>query len=210
MIDYFKHPYCSNSALNALAAELGILPEIKGDRFEAYRLGTLFDAVVTEPQKIDLIRMKITDSEYSFTKEEYQTAKIMKASLESNAFYKIFISRKPDFQKEVYVDNFQFDGFTLNMRAKLDYYIPGIVSDLKSTVASSQKAFENSVELFGYHRQMWLYCKLTESKRAMIFGVSKKKPHKVFVFKIKEGDNLWAKAEKQINYLAFKYYMMKS
>lgn len=208
MTDYFSHPYCSNSTLNALGQELGMFPEIKGDREEAYRIGSLFDAVVTEPHKIDLIQNRILDTEYSFTKEEYKNALAMQKSLMNHPLFLSFVMAGPDFQKEVYEEDFEFNGFSLSMRAKLDFYLNGIVGDLKSTVATSQKGFNDSVELFGYHRQMWLYCKLTKAKRAVLFGVQKSRPHKVYVFQIQEGDSLWRKAEQEITVLAYKYYLM--
>lgn len=208
-MNYFDHPYCSNSSLTALGIELGILPEFGGDKENAYRMGSLFDAVVTEPHKLDLFSNQIQETDYSFTKEEYATCKAMKKSLEANSIYQTFLLQKPNFQKEAYVENFQFDGFTLNMRGKLDYFIPGMVADLKSTACTSQNAFENACKQFGYYRQMWLYCKLTGVKRAIIFGVSKTKPHSVFIVKLAEGDDKWIEGEKEINQLAFKYFMLK-
>lgn len=209
MLDYFAHPFCSNSKLTALAQELGLIPEYGGDANEAYRIGSLFDAVITEPDKLDLIRGIIFGTDYEFTSEEYKACIDMKKSLERNSIYKTFLGFNPNYQKEIYQENFDFGEFKLNMRAKLDYFIPGMVADLKSTVANSQKAFENACDLFGYWRQMWLYCQLTKSKKAMIFGVSKMKPYKVFVVNINEGDDNWKKGEREIKELAFKYYLMK-
>ena len=206
---YFDHPFCSNSSLTALGQELGILPSFGGDKENAYRMGSLFDAVVTEPHKIDLYQMTIAETDYTFTNEELATCKAMKKKLEENKIYQTFLLQNPNFQKEAYIENFPFDGFTLNMRGKLDFFIAGMVVDLKSTACTSQKAFENACEQFGYYRQMWLYCKLTNVKRAMIFGVSKAKPHDVFIVKLAEGDDKWNDGEKQINKLAFKYYMTK-
>ena len=207
---YFDHPYCSNSMLTALGQELGLLPEFGGDKENAYRMGSLFDAIVTEPDKIDLIQMKILYSEYSFSQGEYEQCKKMKRNLELNPIYKTFLLQNPDFQKEVYVEDFEFDGFKLNMRAKLDYFITGMVADLKSTACTNQKSFENACVQFGYHRQMWLYCKLTGVKRAMIFGVSKVKPHNVFIVKMSENDDNWKAGEREITKLAYKYYMLKN
>ena len=95
------------------------------------------------------------------------------------------------------------------MRAKLDYFLPGMVADLKSTAATSQRAFEAACEQFGYWRQMVLYCRLTGAKKAMIFGVSKAAPYGVFVVHLKEGDERWKAGERQLNQLAFKYYLSK-
>lgn len=207
---YFDHPYCSNSTLTALGQELGLLPEFGGDKENAYRMGSLFDAVVTEAHKIDLIQNKIIDSDYFFSQAEYDQCKKMKSNLELNPIYKTFLLQNPDFQKEVYVEDFEFDGFKLNMRAKLDYFITGMVADLKSTACTSQKSFENACIQFGYYRQMWLYCKLTGAKRAIIFGVSKSKPHNVFVVRILENDENWKLGEREITKLAYKYYMLKN
>lgn len=208
MLDYFSHPFCSNSKLTAFAQELGIIPEYGGDEHEAYRIGSLFDAVVTEPAKLDLIQGVILGTEYEFTENEYKNCLGMKKSLERNSVYKTFLSLSPNYQKEIYQEGFDFGEFKLDMRAKLDYFIPGMVADLKSTVANSQKAFENACDLFGYWRQLWLYCKLTNSKKAMIFGVSKKQPYNVFVVNINEDDENWKKGEREIKELAWKYYLM--
>lgn len=208
-MSYFEHPYCSNSALSALGAELGILPEIKGDSYNNFRMGSLFDAVVTEPAKLDLITNRILDTDYSFTTDEYKRCLMMKRELEKNSLYQVYISANPDFQKEVYVDNFSFGDFELNMKAKLDYFVPGTVADLKSTDSSSQEQFENACEMFGYHRQMWLYCNLTDCDKAILFGVSKKRPHNVFTVIIKKGDDRWKLGEEQIKELAFKFKLLK-
>jgi len=56
---------------------------------------------------------------------------------------------------------------------------------------------------------MVLYCRLTGAKRAMIFAVSKIN-HKVFKVQIQEGDERWVAGERQLNELAFKYYLSKA
>jgi len=204
MINYFDHPYCSNSKLSEIGRELGVIPEIKGEPYEKYRLGTLFDAVVTEPTLIDLKGLMV--KEYPFKMDEYWQMRAMDKALKNNPIFSHFWALKPDYQKEVY-KRVKFKGYELNMKAKLDFYIPGIVSDLKSTDCTSQMQFEPMVEMFGYHRQMVLYSILTGCERAIIFAVSKKKPYNVFVVQMKRGDNLWAEGLKQLNFLSFKYYM---
>lgn len=209
MSNYFAHPYCSNSALSKMAIELGLRPPLPGDIKEAYRIGSLFDAVVTEPGLIDLIQMKC--GEYSFTKEEHRNCNAMHEALLRNSLYQSLLDCKPEYQREIYADNVEFehDGnrFYLNMKGKLDYFIPGMVADLKSTATESQRAFEAACEQFEYWRQMVLYCRLAGVKRAMIFGVSKVK-HKVFTALVEQGDERWKTGEKQLNELAYKYYLV--
>ncbi|OJV51633.1 MAG: hypothetical protein BGO31_00065 [Bacteroidetes bacterium 43-16] len=212
MPDYFAHPFCSNSGLTKLGRTLGIFPEIDIDTYNAYRLGSLFDAVVTEPEKIDLIQNRIFDTDYTFTPVEYENSRLMYKALQEDKLYQDFIRCQPELQKELYQPSFQFEyegfSFALDVKAKLDFFVPGIVSDLKSTFAATKKQFESAFVQFSYPRQMVLYCRLTCTKKAIVFGVSKVN-RKVFLITMQEGDRLWKIGERELNYLAFKYYMTK-
>lgn len=211
---YFDHPFCSNSKLSALAIELGVSFPIPGDKYEACRMGTLFDAVVTEPQSLDHFRNTIAGTDYTFTKEEYALCKKMFASLQKESIYAQMIQLGVEYQKEIYMPGVPFHNaeygidFQLDMRSKLDFYFPPVevVADLKSTVCTTQSSFENSVEMFGYHRQMVLYCRLTGSKHAIIWGVSKVN-QKVFRVHVQPGSEIWMRGEEQLNLLAYKYFM---
>lgn len=205
MTKYFDHPYCSNSKLSSFGREIGVLPEILGDPYERFRLGTLADAIITEPANINF--KKMTVGQYSFTKDEYNVALEKKLRLEQNKIYASYLKLKPEYQKEVYLEQFDFGKFKLNMKAKLDYFVPGIVADIKTTASTSQKQFEECVYRFSYHRQMVLYCLLTGCKEAILFAVSNSKPYNVFIVRIKEGDKVWNDGLEELNKLAFKYYM---
>lgn len=210
MTTYFSHPFCSNSTLSALGRELGIIPDPGIDLYEAYRMGTLFDAVVTEPHTLDLIRLQIIGTDYTFTKFEYENCRKMYASLKKHPLFAMMVKAGVSYQKECYIEGvpFSHEGFTfsLNMRAKLDFFLPGLVSDLKSTACTSQQQFETACEHFQYYRQMVLYCRLVGAVRAVIFGVSKEN-HEVFTVAINKGDARWMNGEEQLNHLAFKYYL---
>lgn len=209
--NYFNHPYCSNSALSKMGREMGLLPHINADVKEAYRFGTLFDAVVTEPHNVDLLHQRIIGTDYYFSQQEYVDARKMKDVLRANTLFGHFSSCKPIAQHEVYKDNVRFShegmNFYLNMRGKLDWLLDGMmVADLKSTAATSQRAFEASFEQFGYDRQMVLYCNLTDVNNAVVFAVSKAN-FKVFTVQMQRGDKRWKRGEEELNMLAFKYYM---
>lgn len=210
MQNYFSHPFCSNSALSKLGRTIGMFPDLDIDTFNAYRLGSLFDAVVTEPQKLDLIQYRIFETDYTFTAQEYENSRLMHRSLQNEKMYQEFMKCKPELQKEIYQPSFpfEFEGFSfmLDVKAKLDFFVPGIVSDLKSTFATTKKQFESAFLQFSYPRQMVLYCRLTGAKKAIVFGVSKVN-RKVFVIVMQEGDHLWRIGEKELNHMAFKYYM---
>lgn len=202
---YFNHPYCSNSRLSAFGREIGVLPEIKGEPYEKYRLGTLVDAVITEPASIDFKEMKV--GQYPFSKEEYKWAMKMKESLERDKIYSQYMKLNPQYQFQVFKEGFSFGNFVLNMKAKLDYYVEGFVADLKTTACTTQKQFNEVIRMFGYDRQMVLYCRLTGAKKAILFGVGKDRPHSVFSVMIKEGDKIWKEGEEELSLLTFKYYI---
>ena len=71
---YFNRAEVSNSDLGAL--EKYFIPkEQVGDIEAAYRFGTLVDAVITEPDKVNYFKLTVGDMQY--TKEEFDKAKEM-------------------------------------------------------------------------------------------------------------------------------------
>lgn len=180
-MDYFSHPFMSNSKLSSYARELGLIPEISDkNQKDNYRLGTLFDLLITEPERVDRLNGKLIGTDYTFTKEEFEQSSKMANSLYKSAIYTKINQFNLEFQKEIYDENFKLFGLPIPFKAKLDIYLPGWVLDIKTTDATSQKQFETSCDLFGYYRQMYLYMKLTGAKHSTLIGVSKKAPHKVF------------------------------
>jgi len=209
--DYYSHPYCSNSALTMLAQELGLYGSKQSDKdpYDNFRLGTLFDALVTEPHLIDLNRQIIIGTGYEFSEKEYLTMQKMHESLRNDITFSEFISLRPSSQKEIYCENFSFDGSVeLNMKAKLDWQLPGLVVDLKTTSAKTEESFNYAFEMFGYHRQMRLYCELTESRTAFTFAVSKIFPHPVFIIKFCKKHALWEQAGDELKELMLKYKLI--
>ena len=180
-MDYFSHPFMSNSKLSSYARELGLIPEISNkNQYDNYRLGTLFDLLITEPERVDKLNGKLIGTDYSFTQEEFKQSSKMASSFYKSAIYTKIKPFNLEFQKEIYDENFKIFGLPIPFKAKLDIYLPGWVLDIKTTDAASQKQFEASCELFGYYRQMYLYMKLTGANHSTLIGVSKKAPHKVF------------------------------
>lgn len=207
MEDYFKHPFLSNSKLTAFGAELGLLRGYGDhDPYENFRLGTLFDLLATEPSRIDRLNNVLIDTEYSFTDEELKENEKMIEKLNNHPVYKMILSLKPNFQKEVYEENFIFDNLPpIGFKAKLDLWLPNWVIDLKTTACTSQSQFEAACIMFGYYRQMLLYMLLTKSKKSTIIGVSKSKPYKVFIINFDEKHPFYNETFKEIKNLMFKY-----
>ena len=180
MSNYFNITgYCSNSELSRFGQEINLLPKFKDDKerqFEAFRIGTLFDILETEKHRIDRLNGCIIGTEYTFSDVELKTWERKQNLLYSQSFYKSILNAKPDFQKEIYQDNFTLDGiFRLKFKGKLDLFLPNLVIDLKTTIAESQDSFEWTCNEFGYFRQMILYMALTGATQSLLIGVCKTK-----------------------------------
>lgn len=209
-MSYFDYPNCSNSSLSKL------LKEIRGDDsplpIEAFRKGTLFDAVVTEPANLDLQALTIRSTGQAFTMDEYRACRRMEAALDGHPVASI-IRNNSTTQHEIYDHPLQMEysgvKFTIPFKAKLDFYwkSAGVVSDLKSTSAASQSAFEESAVKFQYYRQLYLYCQLTGANRAFLLAVNWSA--KIFIIEMNRGDESWTLAERQTSSLALLYYLIK-
>ena len=213
MSNYFNITgYCSNSELTRFGQELNLLPKFKDDKerqFEAFRIGTLFDILETEKHRIDRLNGCIIGTPYEFTDKELKTWERKQNHLYSQNFYKSILNARPDFQKEVYCDDFTLDGiFKLKFKGKLDLFLPGWVIDLKTTVAESQDSFEYTCDEYGYFRQMILYMALTRATKSLLIGVCKTKDK---VYKV-HFDRLHPKFKENLNmckYLIQKYCLIK-
>lgn len=197
MSNYFKtivnekgQEYASNSALTKFGQDIGIFETFEGDpdkKEEALRLGTLFDILETEKHRIDRLNGRIIGTDYTFSESELMKYERKQRLLYSQPFYEDIMAANPDFQKEVYCDNFTLDNmFYLPFKGKLDLYLPGFVIDLKTTAATSQGGFDYTCERFGYFRQMIFYMKLTGAKQSLLIGISKPKDR---IFKVHFNEN---------------------
>lgn len=209
MSNYFDHPFCSNSSLTQIKREL------TGADYQeypnAYRMGTLIDAVITEHSKVDLYRRVV--EEYNYTAQEIDLAKKMRSAFMSDPLA-AQLMKVSDTQVEMYITNvpFNFNGVDFQLDCKCKY--DGFASltkwgwDLKSTVATSHAAFVAAIERFDYDRQAYWYMKLARAKRMALIGVSKIN-FKVFKVLISEGDDMWQSGKEKCDQLAFKYWVLK-
>lgn len=211
-MNYFDHPFVSNSKLTAFGYELGILPSFEVSeekRFEAFRFGTLFDLFETEPERLDYLNGKLVGTEHSFTKDDMKKIKIMSKNLHNHPLYKQILSLNPNFQKEIYKENFTLDGINfIDFKAKLDLFLPNLVIDLKTTDCTSQNQFENICEMFGYFRQMLFYMALTNAKKSVLIGISKLN-YKVFALHFSENHPKYKETMEVCRMLIFKYLFLR-
>lgn len=207
-VNYFDLPYVSNSDLSSLKDETGTREQF-GDKEKAYAFGSLFDAVVTEPERINVLKK-------TFDGEAYDPIDMMVADKMKDSFFEdvecrqllmlshfqtVMVRKVPLVYRDV--------SFVLHMRCKWDGWIPGPWWgwDLKSTTATTQEQFEAACEHFDYDRQRAVYMTIAGSDQDMLVGVSKVN-FKVFKKRIRKGDAFYRSGMSKFLHLGLKYHVM--
>jgi hypothetical protein len=213
-MNYFNRPEVSNSDLSALKKYW--LPSYQVIDIEsAYRNGTLIDALITEPERVDLFKRTIQDEycDYTYSIKEIETAEEMKRSFMRDEFCRLMVQRCE--MQKVSVDPkflIEYEGhkFRLPVRGKWDLFggasFP-IDGDIKSTAATTQKQFEEAIRYFDYQRQGAFYMNIEGRSKFMIIGISKIN-FKVFKVPIIRGEELFSEGVSSYSEIAFKYWYL--
>lgn len=210
---YYSRSEVSNSDLTSLKNLL--YPKLQyGDKEKAFRFGTLVDAIITEPERVNHYRLTVDDTQY--TEDEFLLAKEMHKALKMEARKDAFLAsvlRTSDTQRSMVKKGQLFEYgrflFTLDTRCKWDWFLPAVNfgGDLKSTFASSQKQFEEAVDFFDWDRSRAWYMDIAGSNNDFIYAISKKN---CMVFKkfIQRGDETYNRGREKYEELAFKYWCL--
>jgi hypothetical protein len=205
MIDYYKLPSVSNSSLTQLKQ----LTNSKDwfDPSDAYMLGTLLDAMITEPNRVDFAKRTLDhiliDYEmwycaykmmFAFSKESWAPRLLQGCEMQK-------ISNK--------LMQFSVNGmsFEMNCKCKWDFFGKNIAGDIKTTMARTQKEFEAVCNYFEYYRGRAWYMDLEQTDNDILICISKVN-FKVFYIRIKRGDENYLKGKEQYEELALKYFML--
>ena len=150
--EYYNRPEVSNSDLTELKNLLH--PRMQfGDKEAAFRFGTLVDAIITEPARVNYYQFTVDDVQY--TEEEFYHARQMNAALRSEAKRDPFLAKVlelADTQRFMVnkQQRFEYGGFPfhLDTRCKWDWFLSdfNFGGDLKTTFASTQKEFEEALK----------------------------------------------------------------
>lgn len=207
---YFSRPEVSNSDLSALKKYF--YPEFRDyDPTEAYRFGTLVDAIITEPEKVDYFQRTVVGEEMPYSYEDFVKADEMKKAFRRDPLCNQLLPIS-EFQK-VCIETVKLlygnTPFSLPMRCKFDMWMPilGWGADIKSTTATSQKQFEEACRHFDYDRQRAVYMTLSGSNRDILIGISKVN-FQVFKLPIERGDSFFSSGMEKFTDLAFKYWLL--
>lgn len=211
--EYYLRSEVSNSDLTELKNLLH--PHMQfGDKQAAFRFGSLVDAIITEPARVNYYQYTVDDVQY--TEDEFRHAMEMNKSLRTEARRDPFLAKvleTADTQR--YMVNRQqqieYGGFPfhLDTRCKWDWFLsqPNFGGDLKTTFASSQKQFEEAVDFFDWDRSRAWYMDIAHSNNDFIYAISKKN---CCIFKkfIQRGDPIYTRGREKYEELAFQYWCL--
>ncbi len=210
---YYERSEVSNSDLTALKNLLHPHQQY-GDREAAFRFGSLVDAIITEPDRVNYYRLTVDDVQY--TDDEFRHAREMYRALRTEARHDPFLARVLDTADTQccmvrQAQPFSYGGFpfTLDVRCKWDWFLTpfGFGGDLKTTFASTQKEFDEAVDFFDWDRSRAWYMDIAHSDRDFIYAISKKNC-RIFKTFIRRDDPVYAAGRAKYEELAFQYWAL--
>ena len=209
--NYRAFPAVSNSDLSWL--EKYWMPENRWiDLVKAYANGTLIDAMITEPEKVNYFKLTVEGETYQYSNDEFERAKEMKKVFYKDPFCSAFV-KQCKFQHISYNPVFpiEHDGFkfTLPAKCKWDLFRPDIdlSGDIKSTACTSQKQVEEALRYFRYDRSRAWYMDLENRNNDILIFISKVN-FKIFKVPIKRGDAIYKDGKAQYQELAFQHWTL--
>lgn len=211
---YYSRTEVSNSDLTALKNLLHPLPLPAGAREAAFRFGTLVDAIITEPHRVNYLRRTVDDVTY--TEDEFRHAREMHRALRLEARRDPFLARVLQTAETQRVmanpaQNFEYGSFpfTLPTRCKWDWYFPlfNFGGDLKTTSASTEAEFRDAIDHFDWDRSRAWYMDIARSDRDFIYAISKRNC-RVFRLNIRRGDPVYTRGRDKYSELAFQYWCL--
>lgn len=213
--DYYCRSEVSNSDLTTLKNLLH--PRLMfGDREAIFRFGSLVDALITEPMRVNHYARTIGDDPVPYTEDEWRHASEMRLALYAEARHDPFLDKvlNTSSTQTAMVNpaqRFEYGQFpfTLPTRCKWDWWLSycDFGGDLKTTFASSQKEFDEAIDFFDWDRSRAWYMDIAGSNRDFIYAISKKN-NKVFKHYIRRGDATYERGRAKYEELAFQYWCL--
>lgn len=210
---YYSRPEVSNSDLSAL--EKYFLPPGRViDLEQAYRFGNLVDAMITEKHRCDHYRYRVDDVQFS--KAEWTLAYEMKKSYDNDPFCQT-IDKMADGQKVMSAElEFNYGGLTffLTVRCKWDRWMELLKhgADIKSTTATTQKQFEDTLDYFNYDQQRAFYMDIARAlgypcDKDMLIGISKVNK-KVFKVPIVRDGEIYLRGKEKYTAAGYRWWSL--
>lgn len=211
---YYSRPEVSNSDLTELKNLLHPVPMPPGAKEAAFRFGSLVDAIITEPYRVNYYQMTVDGEQYSA--DEFLHAKEMYRSLRMTARRDPFLAKvlaEAETQRCMVnkAQPLEYGGFpfTLDTRCKWDWWLQkyGFGGDLKTCSASTQKEFEDAIDFFDWDRSRAWYMDIAHSDCDFIYAISKRNCN-VFTTRIRRDDPVYLRGRDKYLELAFQYWCL--
>lgn len=211
---YYQRPEVSNSDLTALKNLLHPVPMQPGVKEAAFRFGSLVDAIITEPDRVNYYKLTVDNVKY--TDDEFRHAREMYRSLRMTARHDPFLAKVlEEAETQRFMVNkqqeFAYAGFnfTLDTRCKWDWWLPAynFGGDLKTCAASTQKEFDEAVDFFDWDRSRAWYMDIAHSDCDFIYAISKRNCN-VFTTRIRRDGPVYLRGREKYQELAFQYWCL--
>lgn len=184
------------------------------DLEKAYANGTLIDAMITEPEKVNYFTNRVEGEKYQYSSDEFERAKEMKKAFYKDPFCAAFV-KQCKFQHISYdpAFNIQYNGFNFSLPAKCKWDLfrtdIDLSGDIKSTACTTQKQVEEALRHFAYDRSRAWYMDLEKRNNDILIFISKVN-FKIFKVPIKRGDAIYNEGKSKYQDIAFKYWYIFS
>ena len=209
--EYYNRSEVSNSDLTALKEQLYPRPQY-GDREAAFYFGSIVDALITEPTRVDFIN-KLVDGE-PVDEEIWLHAREMQRVLRAEARHDPFLAKVleiADTQRFMVNKAQEFDngGFcsllTLVASGTGGCRLLTSEETLKTTAAATDAEFNDAIDFFDWDRSRAWYMDIAHSDNDFIYAISKQN-NRVFKKFIKRGDDVYSRGREKYEDLAYKYW----
>lgn len=190
-MSYFDHGNISNSDLKKMRERLGLTRPAPMNLELIFAFGSLFHKSILEPNLV-------TDEEKR--KDDYPLAQEMSKTFWRDPFCRDF-AMAPDFRREhEFYDTLEVAGMRIDAKCKADGYREKrkFFLELKSTACTSQKDFEAAMIDLDYDQACAHYMLTSKCDVALIAGISKKKPDRLFRRIVKKYDDWYLNGEQKL------------
>ena len=191
MSEYFSHSSISNSDLKKLKERLGLSRPAPDSIELIFTFGSRFHKGILEPHLL-------TDEDKA--SKDYPAIQEMSKTFWKDYFCRDFALSK-DFKREhEFYDTLTVDGMQIDARCKADGYreMRKFFLELKSTACESQKSFEAAMLDLDYDQACAHYMLTSRCDVALIIGISKKKPERLFRRIVKKYDDWYLNGEQKL------------